>query len=419
MAQIKYLDLTGLTSFWTKVKSYIDKADALKVDKTTTVNGHALSSNVTVGGGDVTVGGSGNHSAKTVQKAIEDLDAAVKAAAASGVQSIGGKTGAITLKATSQTNGDINLAISEGKELSASIVGLKSAAYTDSTAYAKASHTHATSEVTGLDSALAGKATKTVALKSVTGKATANASKVTVTLTTTTESGSTQNPTIEIPVADETNQGTTTWGKIREIAKSEAATAAGSTYRVKGTKATINEVLEVGTAAVGDTYNVTAEFTLNSKKYPAGTNVVFVGTDEGEPDPADQTQWDALGGTVDLAPYATKSYVDGELAKKANANAVVSSFGGQVGAITVKSNNAEGAGNGKVNFTMSGKELQGTVVGLKSAAYTESSAYAKASHTHTTANITDLQGKLDAKLNTTDLVAISEGEISALDGLGA
>lgn len=423
MAQIKYLDLTGLTSFWTKVKSYIDKADTLKVDKTTTVNGHALSDNVTIGGGDVEVGGSGDHSAKTVQKAIEDLDAAVKAAAAAGVQSIGGKTGAITLKATSQTNGDINLAISEGNELSASIVGLKSAAYTDSSDYAKSSHTHETSEVNGLDAALAEKATKTVALKDVKAAATADASNVTVTFTQTTESGTeTSNNNFTLPVADESNQGTTTLGKIREIAKAEAATAAGSTYRVKGTKASIDEVLAVESAIVGDTYNVTAEFTLNSKKYPAGTNVVFIGdgTPEGTGNsPADQTQWDALGGTVDLAPYATKSYVDGELAKKANADAVVSSFGGQKGAITVDSDNAEGDGNGKVNFTMSGTELQGTVVGLKSAAYTDSSAYATAVHTHVTADITDLQGKLDAKLNITDLVAISEGEISGLPGLGA
>lgn len=410
MAQIKYLDLEGLKTFWGKVKTYIDNADLLKVDKTTTVNGHALSSNVTIGGADVTVGGSGDHSAKTIQKAIEDLDAAVKVASASGVQSLGGKTGAITLKAASKENGDINLAISEGNELSASIVGLKSAAYTDSSAYATASHTHETSDVTGLDAALAEKATKAAALKDVKAAATADASNVTVTFTQTTESGSaTSANKFTLPVADETNQGTTTWGKIREIAKSEAATAAGSTYRVKGTKANIGGVTSLTEAAVGDVWNVTAAFTLNGQPYPAGTNVVCIEAVNGD---NAETKWDALGGTVDLTPYATTEYVNTELAKKASADAVVSSFGTKVGAITLDSDNIAGAGNGKVNFTMAENELQATVVGLKSAAYTDSSAYAAASHTHKISDVTDLQDTLDAKVNTTDLVAIIASDMT-------
>lgn len=66
--------------------------------------------------------------------------------------------------------------------------------------------------------------------------------------------------------------------------------AIGNAYRVKGTKATIAEVTALTTKAIGDVWNVTAEFTLNSKKYPAGTNVVWTGS-----------EWDPLGGTVDLA----------------------------------------------------------------------------------------------------------------------
>lgn len=53
----------------------------------------------------------------------------------------------------------------------------------------------------------------------------------------------------------------------------------------------------------------------------------------------------------------------------------VASFSGQTGAITVDTTNVT---NGQVKFSMSGKQLKGTVNGLKSAAYTESSAYAKA-----------------------------------------
>ena len=65
--------------------------------------------------------------------------------------------------------------------------------------------------------------------------------------------------------------------------------AVGNAYRVKGTKATIAEVTALTTKAIGDVWNVTEEFTLNSKVYPAGTNVVWTGS-----------EWDPLGGTVDL-----------------------------------------------------------------------------------------------------------------------
>lgn len=71
--------------------------------------------------------------------------------------------------------------------------------------------------------------------------------------------------------------------------------AVGNAYRVKGTKATIAEVTGLTTKAIGDVWNVTAEFTLNSKKYPAGTNVVWTGS-----------EWDPLGGTVDIAAVENK-----------------------------------------------------------------------------------------------------------------
>ena len=71
--------------------------------------------------------------------------------------------------------------------------------------------------------------------------------------------------------------------------------AVGNAYRVKGTKATIAKVTALTTKAIGDVWNVTAEFTLNSKKYPAGTNVVWTGS-----------EWDPLGGTVDIAAVEAK-----------------------------------------------------------------------------------------------------------------
>ena len=48
----------------------------------------------------------------------------------------------------------------------------------------------------------------------------------------------------------------------------------------------------------GDVYNVTAEFTIDGKKYPAGTNVAW-----------DGSTWDPLGGTVDVSKFQTAEQV--------------------------------------------------------------------------------------------------------------
>lgn len=421
MAQTKYLDLTGLTYFWKKAKAYVDAADAKKVDKTTTVNSKPLSANVVIGGSDIIVGGIGTYKSSTVLEAIDALDAAVKAASAAGVTSFGGKTGAITI-----TKGAGNVAFTMSEN---NLVG-----NVDLSGKADKTHTHATSDIAGLDTALAGKATKTVALKSVSGTAAGNASNVTITLITTTESGTTAKPTITLPVATDANQGTTTWGKIKELARAEAETVAGSVYKVKGTKATIDEVLELGSAAVGDTYNVTAAFTLNSQKYPAGTNVVFVGPGKGEPDPSDQTQWDALGGTVDLSPYATTAAMNSALANKADKThthtaSQITDLQGKLDAKVNKTttiNTKPLSSNvvlGGADIALTGYAKPGATSAV-GATDTINAAIGKlekgldgkaaTSHTHTAAQITDLQGKLDAKVNVSDLVAITTTEIDGL-----
>lgn len=422
MAQTKYLDLTGLTYFWEKAKEYIDTADAKKVDKTTTINSKPLDTDVTIGGTDVVVGGSGTYKSSTVQAAIDALDAAVKSAAASGVTSFGGKTGAITI---TKGAGNVDFTMSNNN-----LVG-----NVDLSGKANVSHTHTSEDITDLQDKLDEKATKTVALKSVSGTAAGNASNVTITLTTTTESGTATNPTITLPVATDTDQGTTTWSKIKELAKAEAETVAGSVYKVKGTKATIDEVLEVGTAAVGDTYNVTAEFTLNSQKYPAGTNVVFVGPgEEGEPDPSDQTQWDALGGTVDLTPYATTTAMNSALENKADKThthtaSQITDLQGKLDAKVDKTTTVNTKPLSS-NIVLSGADIALTgyakpgATSAIGATDTVNAAIGKlekgldgkaaTSHTHTTAEITDLQGKLDAKVNVSDLVAITNGEIDGL-----
>ena len=73
--------------------------------------------------------------------------------------------------------------------------------------------------------------------------------------------------------------------------KTEIDNKVGSVYRVKGTKATYGDLPSTGNVA-GDVWNVTAVY----QNYPAGTNFVWNGT-----------EWDALGGTIDLSVYALSS----------------------------------------------------------------------------------------------------------------
>lgn len=73
----------------------------------------------------------------SVDVAIGKLTKGIADAKASGVTSFGGKTGAVTVKGGQTANGTVNLSMSDN-ELQASIVGLGSAAYTETSAYATA-----------------------------------------------------------------------------------------------------------------------------------------------------------------------------------------------------------------------------------------------------------------------------------------
>ena len=74
-------------------------------------------------------------------------------------------------------------------------------------------------------------------------------------------------------------------------------------YRLMGTKANISEVLALTSAKKGDVWNVTADFNLNEKHYPAGTNVVAISDFNSGGNNA--AKWDTLGGTVDLKGMVT------------------------------------------------------------------------------------------------------------------
>lgn len=115
--------------------SGLDTALNGKVPTTRTVNSKPLSANVVLTGADILVGGDGTYGENDLQAAIEAIDGRITSAAASGVQSFGGQTGAITVDTANTTNGQVKFSMSS-KQLEGTVNGLKSAAYTESSAYA-------------------------------------------------------------------------------------------------------------------------------------------------------------------------------------------------------------------------------------------------------------------------------------------
>ncbi len=106
-----------------------------KVPTTRTVNSKPLSANVVLAGADILVGGDGTYGEDDLQTAIKAMDSRITSVAASGVQSFGGQTGAITVDTANTTNGQVKFSMSS-KQLKGTVNGLKSAAYTESSAYA-------------------------------------------------------------------------------------------------------------------------------------------------------------------------------------------------------------------------------------------------------------------------------------------
>lgn len=115
--------------------SGLDTALNGKVPTTRTVNSKPLSANVVLAGADILVGGDGTYSESDLQAAIEAMDGRITSAAASGVQSFEGQTGAITVDTANTTNGQVKFSMSS-RQLKGTVNGLKSAAYTESSAYA-------------------------------------------------------------------------------------------------------------------------------------------------------------------------------------------------------------------------------------------------------------------------------------------
>lgn len=123
-------------SLQTIINQSLDDIES-KVDKTTTVNGKPLSSNIVIDGTDIIVGGDSDYRTDSLAEAFKKVDDFIGDAQSYAVTSFGGQTGDITLQLDSETNGDINF-IMFNKELRGTVVGLKSAAYTEAQNYATA-----------------------------------------------------------------------------------------------------------------------------------------------------------------------------------------------------------------------------------------------------------------------------------------
>lgn len=129
------LEADDIPTLATSKISGLDTALNGKVPTTRTVNSKPLSANVVLAGADILVGGDGTYSESDLQAAIEAMDGRITSAAASGVQSFEGQTGAITVDTANTTNGQVKFSMSS-KQLKGTVNGLKSAAYTESSAYA-------------------------------------------------------------------------------------------------------------------------------------------------------------------------------------------------------------------------------------------------------------------------------------------
>ena len=187
----------------------------------------------------------------TVIGALKKLDSQLHAVeSAAGVVSIGGESGVITLKNGGANNGDINLTMS-GKQLNASIVGLGTAAYTNSSAY-DASGAAATVQTTIMGTASDPSTSKTIYGLDAKIDAIKSDSSVSLVKDTTAQSGYIASYTI--------SQGGTELGKINipkdYLVKSgeiKTVTTAGEPY---------------AGAVVGDKY---IDFTVNTYDTSAGS----------------------------------------------------------------------------------------------------------------------------------------------------
>lgn len=141
---------------------------------------------------------------------------------------------------------------------------------------------------------------------------------------------------VAVSSTDSTNIKTYIDNKIKEV-QGSIGSVAGSVYRPKGSL-TVANFKALTSAAVGDVYNITEQFTLSGRTYPAYTNVACVKAFSSAVTP-DDSYWDALGGTVDLSPYAKTADVNTKV------DTINKSISDNVSSLTTKISTAQSTAN--------------------------------------------------------------------------
>lgn len=127
---VSIADTVATKTFANTAASVSASAVKAAIDKYT-VNGQSQSEGEwTVDGAHVTVGGTGADSGSTVAKAIQDIRTLAQGAVdKAGVTSFGGKTGAISIPASSSSNGTINFTVNAAGTMSAAMAGIDASAF--------------------------------------------------------------------------------------------------------------------------------------------------------------------------------------------------------------------------------------------------------------------------------------------------
>ena len=155
-------------------------------------------------------------------------------------------------------------------------------------------------------------------------------------------------------------------------------------YRYKGS--CVYADLPTSGIVVGDVWNVTDA----NGDFPAGTNYAW-----------DGEKWDALGGSIDLSPYATTEYVDGKVSA---INTVNEGLKSQIDTVSAETKAMVDAVSAATVATYATKvELQTAKTDIESA-YTKAIADAKAeaiatASAYTDTQVSDAEGRLNSTIN--------------------
>lgn len=152
--------------------------------------------------------------------------------------------------------------------------------------------------------------------------------------------------------------------------KKDIASAVSSVYRVKGTCTFAELASKTASSVIGDVWNVTDAH----GNVPAGTNYVYTGS-----------EWDALGGTVDLSGYSKTGH----------------------------KHVTDDVTGGTFNIARIPTGTSATSVALGN--HNHDTAYAAKSHTHAISDVTDLQTTLNGKVDNSTYTAYTAATKTAID----